>query len=324
MKALVIGLGSMGKRRIRLMKQIDEKIEIVGVDSNIERCKEAEKKFEIITSNNIDNFNNVNCAFICTSPLSHSKIINTCISKGWHVFTELNLVSDMYEENISLANEKNVVLFLSSTLLYRDEVRYISDEVKASGSKVNYTYHIGQYLPDWHPWESYKSFFVRDKRSNGCREIMAIELPWLISVFGKVVKYHVVSDRLTRLDIDYPDCFMIQIEHDSGTKGMLTVDIVSRKAVRNLEIFGEYLYLSWDGSPKGLYKYNIDSKQNENISLYENVDKHEGYSEFIIENAYRKEIEIFFNQIKQGIKAKYDLKQDKEVLALIDSFEGIR
>ena len=321
---MVIGLGSMGKRRIRLIKQIDEKIEIIGVDSNIERCKETEGKFNITTSQNMNAVDSVNCAFICTSPLSHSKIINTCLTKGWNVFTELNLVSDMYEENLTLANEKNVVLFLSSTFLYRDEVCYISDEVKASGSKVNYTYHIGQYLPDWHPWESYKNFFVGDKRSNGCREIMAIELPWITNVFGKVIKYHVISDRLTKLDIDYPDCFMIQLEHESGTKGMLTVDIVSRKAVRNLEIFGEDLYLSWDGSPKGLYKYNIASKENENISLYESVDKYEGYSAFIIENAYRKEIETFFSQIKQGIKAKYGIKQDKEVLALIDSIEGIR
>ena len=35
---------------------------------------------------------------------------------------------------------------------------------------------LGQYLPDWHPWESYKSFFVSNKKTNGCRELFAIEL----------------------------------------------------------------------------------------------------------------------------------------------------
>ena len=34
MRVAVIGLGSMGKRRIRLIKQIDENIEIIGVDLN--------------------------------------------------------------------------------------------------------------------------------------------------------------------------------------------------------------------------------------------------------------------------------------------------
>lgn len=33
MKVAVIGLGSMGKRRIRLLKHFDKNIEIIGIDS---------------------------------------------------------------------------------------------------------------------------------------------------------------------------------------------------------------------------------------------------------------------------------------------------
>jgi len=35
MKVLVIGLGSMGKRRIRLLKILNPHIDIIGVDKNI-------------------------------------------------------------------------------------------------------------------------------------------------------------------------------------------------------------------------------------------------------------------------------------------------
>ena len=48
---------------------------------------------------------------------------------------------------------------------------------------VNYIYHIGQYLPDWHPWENYKNFFVGDKRTGGVREIFGIDLPWLCLLY---------------------------------------------------------------------------------------------------------------------------------------------
>ena len=37
MKALIVGLGSMGKRRIRLLRGIDKNAEIIGVDTNPER-----------------------------------------------------------------------------------------------------------------------------------------------------------------------------------------------------------------------------------------------------------------------------------------------
>ena len=127
--------------------------------------------------------------------------------------------------------------------------------------RLNYTYHIGQYLPDWHPWENYKDFFVVDKRTNGCREIFAIELPWLTEVFGNVKDIIVRKSKISSLNIDYDDNYMVILEHESGHKGMLAVDIVSRKAVRNLEVFGESLYLSWDGSAEGLKWWILRSEK---------------------------------------------------------------
>ena len=53
---------------------------------------------------------------------------------------------------------------MSSTLQYRKEIQFIKEEVKKVSGKVNYIYHVGQYLPDWHPWENYKDFFVGDAR----------------------------------------------------------------------------------------------------------------------------------------------------------------
>ena len=54
MKFLVVGLGSMGKRRIRLLKSNYSNIELVGVDTKEDRKKEAEKLFNIKTYDNLD------------------------------------------------------------------------------------------------------------------------------------------------------------------------------------------------------------------------------------------------------------------------------
>ncbi len=322
MRVLVVGLGSMGKRRIRLIKKLDAETKIVGVDSNPSRRDEAAELFGIETAESIEAAGKADAAFVCTSPLSHAAIIKTCLERGMHIFTELNLVSDGYAENIELADKKGLVLFLSSTFLYRDEVRYIANCVKNNEGALNYTYHIGQYLPDWHPWENYKDYFVGDKRTNGCREIMAIELPWLTTLFGGVNGFSAIKSKNTALNIDYNDNYLVTLEHESGTKGALAVDVVSRKAVRNLEIFGENLYLSWDGSPTGLYKYDFETKQNVNIDLYENVDKLEGYSAFVIENAYSNEIATFFDCVAGKAKAEYGFNEDFATLELIDGIEA--
>ncbi|MCM1122071.1 MAG: Gfo/Idh/MocA family oxidoreductase, partial [Eubacterium sp.] len=189
MKIMVVGLGSMGRRRIRLLKTISSEIEILGVDSKDERCRQAESELAVSTMGNLNNaFKtfNPNCVIVSTSPLSHAAIIEQSLLYGCNVFTELNLVKDGYETNIRLAREKNKVLFLSSTFLYREEIRYIEDSVSGAMGFLNYMYHVGQYLPDWHPWENVTDYFVGEKRTNGCRELFAIELPWIIKVFGNI------------------------------------------------------------------------------------------------------------------------------------------
>lgn len=40
-------------------------------------------------------------------------------------------------------------------------------------------------------------------------------------------------------------------------RGTLFVDVISRKAVRNLEIVGENVYLKWYGTPDGLENYDF-------------------------------------------------------------------
>ena len=325
MKIAVIGLGSMGKRRVRLIKELYPNFEVVGVDSRQDRQEEARNQSDIKTFSSLDDVGSCNCAFVCTQPLSHANIITACIEKGLNIFTELNLVDDGYDRNIALAKEKNVVLFMSSTFLYREETRYIREQINKSAKGLseqsvrrwNYIYHIGQYLPDWHPWESYKDFFVGDKRTNGCRELLSVELPWLIATFGNIEKLNAVSDKMTTLDIDYNDNFMIQIKHSNGNKGVLVVDVVSPNAVRSFTAYTEGAYLSWGGRPDTLYEIRNGYRELGLVSLNEQAEHREGYASFVVENAYKNEIREFFDTVLNGKKPAYDFEQDKAVLALI-------
>ncbi|WP_330949265.1 Gfo/Idh/MocA family protein [Virgibacillus sp. MG-45] len=325
MKVAVIGLGSMGKRRIRLIQKYNENIEILGIDTRLERREACATEYDIEAYESLSALgeaHKVDGAFICTAPLSHQALIHQCLELGMHVFTELNLVADGYAENIALAKQKELVLFQSSTFLYRDEIKTIKSSVQAVDGALNYTYHVGQYLPDWHPWESYHDFFVANKRTNGCREIFAIELPWLTDVFGEIVHINVVKNKISTLNVDYADNYFVMLQHKSGHKGMLAVDIVSRKAVRNLEVFGEQLYMAWNGSPEGLRLYDYEQKLEVPIELHEAVERLDNYSSFVVENAYYNEIAAFFEQIAHGTAPLYSMEQDEKILKVIDEIEN--
>ena len=323
MKLLIVGLGSMGKRRARLARGMDASIQISGVDTTESRRTEAEglgitayaSIGEAVAAEKFD------AALVCTAPITHAGIISELLDAGLPVFTELNLVSDGYEENMKKAREKGLPLFLSSTMLYRGETQYIKRQVEAFAKPVNYIYHIGQYLPDWHPWENYKNFFVGDKRTGGVREIFGIDLPWLLDTFGPVKSLHVEKDKISQLEVDYPDSYFVTLRHENGVKGMLAVDVVSPKAVRNFECFGEGLHLFWEGNPRSLYTFDHDKGEKLPVNTYESFEHDSRYSDNIVENAYVDELANFFAVLKGAEQPRYSFEKDLETIRLIEAIE---
>lgn len=320
MNICVIGLGSMGKRRIRLLQEMDSDFTITGIDNNVERARSVSEQYHIPYGASLDGMSEkFDCAFICTPPLSHGKIIQECLNRDCHVFSEINLVDDLYQENMQLAKDRNRTLFLSSTPIYRSEMQYISNRVKQNGNPCVYQYHVGQYLPDWHPWDNLKDFFVSNRVTNGCREYLAIELPWLQMAFGKITGINVIKQKLTKLKLDFPDTYLIQLMHENGNNGNLLVDVVSRQSVRQLEIMNEDIYMKWNGMPDSLYDKNILTGELQQIvtGKYVHVP---GYSDWINETAYAEEIKMFFEVIK-GAKPLYGFMQDVATLQVIDEIE---
>lgn len=325
MKIGIIGLGSMGKRRLRLLAGFFPEISLVGVDSRKDRQEEVKELFNIQTYENLKEAvkkGQIEAVCICTSPISHESIILEALKTGLHVFTEINLLNHYYEEAMQLAEEKNLHLYLSSTFLHRREIKLFEEAIKKD-SKVTYRYHVGQYLPDWHPWESYKDFFVANKKTNGCREIFAIELPWILKVFGTIESFELQKQQISSLEIDYPDNYALVVKHTSGIIGTLNVNILSRVAKRDLDIIGEHTQISWDGSPEGLYQWDGASKEMVKKDLYTGYMDNQSYSKSIIEDAYLEELKEYIALLKGEITTTlYSFKKDQAVINLINQFEG--
>lgn len=324
MNFLVVGLGSMGKRRIRLLHKISNNIFIFGVDNNKERALEVKNKFDIDVFDNIEIATKsvkFDAAIICTSPITHENIIEQCLKLDLNVFTEINLINDYYDKVTDLADERSLKLYLSSTFLKRKEIKFIRD--KCLNQEVTYRYHAGQYLPDWHPWESYKDYFVSNKLTNACREILAIELPWLISCFGGVQDTKVFKTKISSLEVDYDDTYQLLLRHSSGVIGNLTINVVSRVPKRDFEVIGEHCQLSWDGTPSGLYVFEHESKAMTQVELYATHEHLESYTKSIVEDAYLEELKEFIRYLTEDeFIPEYSFAQDYKVIEVINDIEN--
>ena len=143
MKILIVGYGSMGRRRIRLLQHMSADYTFICVDNNA-------KRLEQISADGYKGFARLSdaiaqkpdAAFVCTSPGHHAEIILEIIEAGIHVFTELNLISYRYDEIISKANEKHVKVFMSNTMLYDKQILSIMEKVGTNPNHLSYIYQI--------------------------------------------------------------------------------------------------------------------------------------------------------------------------------------
>ncbi len=324
MQAIVCGLGSMGRRRIRILKNRFPHVQIFAVDPDRERTRAVEQDVYSTGYDFFETFNAVKpeVVFVCSPPASHSDFVIFALENGAHTFSELNLVAQKYDEIIKAAASSGKKAFLSSTFLYNREIIWIADMARHD-SGLSYRYHTGQYLPDWHPWEDYRSFFVSEKETNALREIMAIEFPWIFKAFGRVTDYRCMARRLSQLDIDYPDTLHMILNHENGNMGSISFDCVSIRPVRHLEVYNDRCFFTWEGRPGTLTRYSDKKKAQVPVRVYDDIIDDEDYAEFIFDNPYEEEIQTFFAMIeKENICPAHDYKQDRIIISFIDRIEA--
>ena len=128
------------------------------------------------------------------------------------------------------------------------------------------------------------------------------------------------KDTLSDLRLPYPDSVTLLLRHKGGVQGVLAADVVSRKAVRSFECFGDGIHLFWEGNPKALYEFRDGDKQP--VDTYASFEHDSRYSDNIVENAYVDELTNFFGVLKGEESPKWSFEKDLKAIALMDRIEN--
>jgi len=322
LKFLVIGLGSMGKRRIRNL-QLLKAGEIVGFDLQEVRCKEAEEKYGIETFKKLDDAmsEDPDAFIISTPPDRHLEYALIAAKNNKHFFTEASVLADGMDELIALCKNKNIVAAPSCTMRFHPSVKKIKELVDDDviGKILAFTYHSGQYLPDWHPWEDYRSFYVSKRETGACREIVPFELTWLTWVLGDIDTISCFKGKLTQLDVEIDDIYQITIRFRSGVLGHMLVDVISRAPYRVCKLISEEGLVIWDwGSGVKVYTAKDQSWKQYPEEMTMSV---EGYADKIKEEPYIEEVKRFIRAIEGREKYPYTFEEDKKMLGILYAAE---
>ena len=320
MKFLVSGLGSMGKRRIRNLKQLKHD-DIIGFDIRKDRCDEVYEKFHIKTFTDIEDALNEkpDVMIVSTPPDLHMKFAKIALENNLHFFTEVNILQDEMIEVIDKLKKSHVIGFPSCTMLFHPIIKKINQllEERKIGKTLAFLYHSGMYLPDWHPWEDYRSFYVSKRITGACREMVPFELLWLINNFGDISNVIAKKAKISNLEADIDDIYSILLEFENGIKGNLTVDVVSRIPYRQLKILGEDGVIIADWSERSVSYYTKKSGW-----VKEVIDDGKIEENYIHgEKPYVEELESFIDTIHKKNNSKNTFENDYKILKILDAIE---
>jgi predicted dehydrogenase len=322
MKFLIVGLGSMGKRRIRNLQYLKAG-EIMAFEPVEARRKEAEKTYGIRVFGNIEEAlaQSPDAIIISTPPDKHHPYAMLAAKNNKHFFVEASVISDGMTEIIEVCRNRNIVAAPSCTMRFHPAVKKIKELVdsNAIGKILTFTYHSGMYLPDWHPWEDYRTFYVSKKASGACREIVPYELTWIMDVMGTIKTISSMKGKLTNLETEIDDAYQILMKFESGMLGHMLVDVISRVPYRSLKLMSEEGVITWEWGV-GIRVYNAKDKSWVEYPEQSGTSV-EGYDKKIKEEPYIEEMQRFIEAIQGKRDYPYTMEDDYRVLCMLNAAE---
>jgi predicted dehydrogenase len=321
MKFLIIGLGSMGKRRIRCLQALGY-TNIVGVDLREDRRNEVFEKYAVETTESPDNIalSDFDAIIISTPPGQHTPYAKLAIDHGKPAFIESSVIMEHVKE-IKSYNKNNIFLAPSCTLRFHPMIKGITSIIKEGkyGKITNFSYHSGQYLPDWHPWENINDYYVSKRTTGGGREIVPFELTWIVDTIGWPIDAKGSFEKTIDLGPDIEDSYAFVLKYD-GMVGSILVDVASRYATRSLIINMELGQIQWKWDEACFNLYEVESNRWIKFNQPE-FSAAEGYNKNIGEGMYIEELKCFIDSINSPSSFPKSIDDDIKVLEILNKIE---
>ena len=317
MKALVIGLGSMGKRRVRNLQALGVR-DIYGYEQNKKTAAGAKKLYQIKILETLRNVkaHDFDLAVISTPPGHHLRFAKVCAENQIPFFVEFNLLTKESLAIKNVAEKCKVAAFSSDTELFDDDIIQL-DKLLDRKFKGYFVFHLGQNIHDWHPWQKAGEHFIFHPKTNGIREMLRVELPWMLRLFGHVKKAAVQKRRFYTKAYGVDDFLSLELEFLNGNRGIIVLNLLSPKVIKRMDIVSKDRVITWHERKNEFEIFSRSGKRTSKILHKKKFLKHYQFHE----DAHLSELRHVLAVIRGKERSVLDFRNELEVLKLIDLIE---
>ena len=312
----------MGRRRIRNLLKLGY-TNLLGFEPREDRRNEVEKKYRIQTFSNFKEAleKKPNAMVISTPPDLHAKYANIAIAENIHFFMEVNMSSKDLYRIIKKMKRKSVVAAPSCTMRFHPVVKKLKEllNTKVIGQVLNVQQHFGHFLPNWHPWEDYRDFYVSKKETGAAREVVPFELIWLTFLFSDIKSVYGTLHKISKLETDIDDIYQIFLEFKNKILCNITIDVISIPSFNEAKIIGERgtIICYFD---EGIIKISKGQRW-KTIKLKIGRVAKDYKPNTPPEKVYEDEMKAFLDAIKGNKKYPHSLKDELKILKILNAIE---
>ncbi len=253
----MIGLGGVGQRHLRNLRTIlgdTAMIAAYRVRRNAlvltdqlkeEHGSSLEDKYNISVFDNLDDALawGPQIAIVCNPSSLHIPTALAVARAGCHLLIEkpLSISLDGVDLLNNIVEEKKLVALVAYQLRFHPCLRRAHTLLQENciGKVIAVRSEVGEYLPDWHTYEDYRTMYASRKELGGGVVLSQIhEMDYLYWFFGLPQRVFALGGHLSSLEIDVEDTASILMDC-GGVPVHVHQDYVQRPGRRNLQIIGD-------------------------------------------------------------------------------------
>ncbi len=252
LRALIVGLGSMGIRHFENLRRLG----CGQVDVFRSRKGPLHKSVDLTGVSVYSNFTEAlgqgyDAVVICNPTSLHLSYAQQAAEAGCDLYIEKPLSDTLDNTNELLRTVKDKCLVVSIGCQFRFHPnltavkRWLDDG--AIGRTLSVQVDTGEYLPGWHPWEDYrKGYAARRDLGGGVVLTMIHEIDylcWLLGPFKPACSFGGVSNAL---ELDVEDHTLCMFLSEKNVPVVLNMDYLQQPPCRRMKVLGSQGVIEWD------------------------------------------------------------------------------
>jgi predicted dehydrogenase len=249
---LIIGAGSIGERHIRNLLALGYRNLIVYRQRNLPFRTINFEQVRVITDFGQIEIMRPKAAFITSPTAQHLPQAIACARLGMHLFIEKPLSHSL--EGLSMlqktVEEKGVYVYVGYMMRFHPLIGRLKEiiEARCYGKLLSFSTRWGEYLPDWHPWEDYRtSYAARKEMGGGAALTLSHDLDLVLWLAGSpLVNHYALPNRASALEVDVEAGMDFLLQFESGTTGHVHLNFFEKPPARYLHYVFESAVVHFD------------------------------------------------------------------------------